>query len=101
MKEFIKRSLFLGIGLVAASREQVEKIVDDMVKKGEISSTESKELLNDLISKGEDEQKRLSNMVKDQIREVLDDLNIATKEDINKLEKRLETLEKGSLSGQE
>lgn len=96
MKEFIKRGLFLGIGLVAASREQVEKIVDDMVKKGEISSAESKELVNDLISKGEEEQNRLSKIVKGQIREVIDDLNIATKEDIKKLEKRLETLEKGS-----
>ena len=42
MKELAKKGLFLGLGLLVMSKEQVERAVDELVQKGKISAAESR-----------------------------------------------------------
>lgn len=94
MKDLIKKGLALGLGLAVASKEQIEKAVDELVKKGEVSASESKELIDELIRKGEEEQKELRMKIREHVNDFLRELNITTKEDIRNLEKRIDDLEK-------
>nr|WP_207907624.1 polyhydroxyalkanoate synthesis regulator [Effusibacillus lacus] len=91
--DLIKKGLALGIGLAVTSKEQVEKVVDEMVKKGEMSQEESKEVISRLIQRGEEEQRELKRMMREEIKQILAELNIATKEDINRLDRRIQNLE--------
>ncbi|GAX89167.1 phasin family protein [Effusibacillus lacus] len=93
MIDLIKKGLALGIGLAVTSKEQVEKVVDEMVKKGEMSQEESKEVISRLIQRGEEEQRELKRMMREEIKQILAELNIATKEDINRLDRRIQNLE--------
>ncbi|MDI6813538.1 MAG: polyhydroxyalkanoate synthesis regulator [Desulfitobacteriaceae bacterium] len=93
MKDLIKKGLALGLGLAVASKEQIEKGVDDLVKKGEVSAAESKDLVEELVKKGEDEQKELKQKVRGYLREFLNELEIPTKDDLRGLESRIERLE--------
>lgn len=94
MKDLIKRGLALGLGLAVKSKEQIEKVVDDLVKKGEVSAAESKELIEELVKKGEQEQAELKSKVRGYLREILGELNLASKSDLQSLESRIENLEK-------
>ena len=42
----LKKGLAFGLGLAIASKEQAEKLIDELVKKGELSLDESKEVID-------------------------------------------------------
>lgn len=94
MKDLIKKGLALGLGLVAASKEQIEKVVDDLVSKGEVSAAESRDLVEELVKKGEQEQEELKSKVRGYLREILYELDLPSKSDLKSLESRIENLEK-------
>jgi len=93
MKDLIKKGLALGLGLAVVSKEQIEKLVDDLVKKGEVSTAESKDLIHELFEKGEAEKKELNSRIREQFEKLLKDLNIPTKADLERLEQRIQELE--------
>ncbi|RFU60132.1 phasin family protein [Bacillus sp. V59.32b] len=96
MRDILKKGFALGLGAVITSKEQAEKLVDELVKKGEISRGESKEFVNELIQKGEETQNQIDEMIQKRQKELLDRLNLATKEDIQRLEQRISALEKAN-----
>ena len=93
MSDLLKKALSLGIGLTVASKEKVEKVVDDLVKKGEIAPSESKAVVNKLIERGEEERNTIKNMVQEQVRRVLQDLDVPAGSDVASLEQRVAELE--------
>lgn len=93
MRETIEKAFSLGLGLAVAGKEQIEKTIDELVKKGEMSKTESRTLVNDLVGKGEEMRKRIEVLVKERVQAIVGDGRLATKEDIEKIERRLTILE--------
>ncbi|PHJ37113.1 ATP synthase subunit B [Desulforamulus profundi] len=94
MMDFIKKGLAFGLGLAVTSKEQAEKFVNELVKKGELSQEESKDMINQLIQRGEEEKKEIKRIMREQLKQMMDELNLATKDDINRLEQRIQNLEK-------
>ena len=43
MKEFLQKAWYFGLGVFDFTREKVEPLVDEMVRRGEISQQESPE----------------------------------------------------------
>lgn len=93
MKDLIKKGLALGLGFAVVSKEQIEKFVEELVKKGEFSASESKDLVNELIQKGEEQHQEINTKLRQQVQKMLDELSIPRKEDIDRLEKRIAQLE--------
>lgn len=93
MMDLFKKGLALGLGLAIVSKEQIEKVVDELVKKGEVSVSESKDLIHELVEKGEEQQKELNSKVQEQVQKLLTELNVPTQADIERLEKRIANLE--------
>ncbi|SHF72735.1 phasin family protein [Ornithinibacillus halophilus] len=94
MKNTLKKGLSLGLGLAVTTKEQAEKVVDELVEKGEISKQESKEFFQELLEKGKETQKQLDDKISSKLHQLLDELDLATKEEVDKLKKRIEELEK-------
>ncbi|AFM01029.1 MULTISPECIES: phasin family protein [Desulfitobacterium] len=93
MQDIVKKGLSLGLGLAVVSKEQIEKVVDELVKKGELSAGESKEWMNELIQKGEDQQDEIYTKIKEQVQKILAELNLPSKADMERLENRIAQLE--------
>ncbi|WP_156157919.1 hypothetical protein [Gordoniibacillus kamchatkensis] len=66
------------------------------MKKGEVAPEQSRELVVKLIERGEQEQAELRRLIKEQLQRLLGEMNIATKEDLQRLEQRVEKLEQPS-----
>ncbi|GAB2674338.1 phasin family protein [Paenibacillus thermoaerophilus] len=94
MKETIGKAIALGLGLAVAGKEQIEKTVEELVKKGEVTRTESKALMEELIKKGEETRQQLEAMAKERINAILGEKRLATREDIARIEQRLDALER-------
>ena len=94
MAEFFKKSVMAGIGLITGGSEMMSKLVKELVKKGEISSKEGEKLLKDLLKKGEEARADFSKSLHKGAEGILSSADIATKDDIEKMNKKLATLEK-------
>lgn len=98
VKDLLNKGLSLGLGIAAVSKEQIEKLVDELVKKGEVSAGESKDLIRDLFEKGEAGKKEMNNRIHEQLEKLLKDLNVPTKADLERLEQRIQELENKAAS---
>ena len=84
----LKKVLLAGIGLTSMTLEKADAFVKEMVAKGRLTVEEGKELQSELKRKGQEE-----------VRDVLDKVNLqtqkvqyATKEDLSRLEDKLDAL---------
>jgi polyhydroxyalkanoate synthesis regulator phasin len=92
--DFIKKWVMFGLGLAVTSKEQVEKFVDELVKKGELSLEDSKDIMDRWIQQKEERKEELQRIVREQLNQMIDKLGLATKEDIRKLEQQIRNLER-------
>jgi polyhydroxyalkanoate synthesis regulator phasin len=86
MIDLMKKGIMFGLGLAVVSKDQIEKLVDELVKKGEVSQAKSKELVNTITQRGEEQQQKLNQMIREQIKQLTEELHLATKDDIHRLE---------------
>jgi len=89
----LNKGLTLGLGLAAISKEQAQKVVDELVKKGELSRDESVELVEKLLQRGIETQQELDHLITKKARELVSKWDLATKEDIQRLEKRIDQID--------
>lgn len=99
-----KKIFLAGVGAAAMTYEKASEVVSSLVEKGKITVDEGKELSEELkrdVRKSTDEVKEkvaetIENMkplTKDDLRQVLEEMNYASKSDILELKRRIEALE--------
>lgn len=95
MEISLKNLLLAGIGTVSYSCERGEEIVKDLIERGEITVSQGKQLNEELKrQKTSDKTHAKSDGITiEQLKEMLTDLNLATNDDIQKLENRIKILE--------
>lgn len=81
----LKELLYTGMGGALLIKERVEEELKKLEEKGKLSATDSKSFLDGLKTRGEDEEKRLKEELKTAIKEVIEELGLATKKDIEAL----------------
>jgi len=101
MKEYIRKAMLIGVGLVATTREKVEESIAELVKKGELSDKEGKELVNELFERSKKVKEEWDKRVERAIAEALSRLSISNKKELDELKMRVETLERTLEKGQE
>lgn len=90
----LKQLLYAGIGLAAITKEKAEELVAELIKKGEMSTDEGKDLLNSLRSRIQEESDRLKERINEQVERTINSMNLVRKSDIDEVLDRLEKLEK-------
>ncbi|MBI5676895.1 MAG: hypothetical protein HZC52_00025 [Planctomycetes bacterium] len=51
MSDFLKKAINFGFGALLLTKENVEEIIDDLVKKGEIKTDEAKAQVKEIFNK--------------------------------------------------
>ncbi|GBF72143.1 hypothetical protein PA598K_00380 [Paenibacillus sp. 598K] len=93
MRDTLGKALSLGLGLVLTGKEQVEKTVEELVRKGEVSRAESKDLVDDLVKRGDEVRDRIEAAARERVQALLKEGGLATREEVERLEQRIEALE--------
>jgi len=89
----MKNILLAGIGAVYHTYELAAKALDEMVRKGQLTVDQAKELNAELKKKTHGKSTDENNIDTDVLKGILKDLNLATKDDIEELKVRLDKLE--------
>jgi polyhydroxyalkanoate synthesis regulator phasin len=96
MEDMLKSVFLAGIGALALTYEKATQMVDNLVTKGKITVEQGKEL-NEELKRVVGDQKAKSDTAMDEklkLKELLKELNLATKEDLEGLNQRISNLEK-------
>jgi len=81
--------LYTGLGMGVILKEKVENEIQKLEDEGKLKKDDATSLLDSLSTKGQDEEKRIKEIFKKSIKEVIDELGLATKEDIANLKDEL------------
>jgi polyhydroxyalkanoate synthesis regulator phasin len=92
MLDFMKKAMFTGLGLAFMTKERIEEFSKEIIEKGRFSETERKEFIDELQKKSKEARKKLQEQIQSAVNTTLKNMNIATKDDISRVEKRLAKL---------
>ncbi len=98
MQDFIKRVRLLSIGLFYMGKEKVEESIAELIKKGEITEKEGRELVSEFVSKSKAATKNLEERINKVMSDTTEKLHAPLKKEIDGLRKRIEKLEKHKIS---
>jgi len=85
----LKEFLHMSLGGMVVLKEKIEEELKVLEDKGKISTTDAKSFIDSISQKGKDEDERIKAKMKEMIKEVIDELGIATKSDIEELKSKL------------
>ncbi len=86
--EVIKKAMLAGLG----AQEKAKEFVDELVKAGELSKSEGSTLVREWMSKAEESTKDMDLKIKDAISVAFEKINIPTRDDFEKLDKKFQGL---------
>ncbi len=94
MEKLIEKMVLAGLGVLTLTKEKAEKLVEDLVKRGEVARKDQPEFVKELLEKGKGTRIEIEKIVEKTVTNVLGKLNIPTKSDIDTLMKKIEGLAK-------
>ncbi|MCA0985412.1 hypothetical protein LCL89_15360 [Halobacillus yeomjeoni] len=93
MSDLLKKGFLLGIGAAASGKEKFEKMLHEMVKRGEVSPSQAKSMIQSWIQKGEHVDKDWNDFAKAKVQNHMKGLGFVSQEEYEMLEARVERLE--------
>ncbi len=93
-KSFVQNALNLGFGLAAVTREKVEKISSDLVRRGELTSKEAKKWVQEIEKTVDKERKYLDKKVSQNVKDFIQKFKIPSRDEFDSLEKEVTKLKR-------
>jgi len=90
--DIINKVINLGFGALIVTKENVEELIDEMVKKGEIKKDEAKAQANELFKKVLSSKQEITSTIEKIVENVLHKLDIPTRKELQEMQKKLEEI---------
>ncbi len=88
-----------GIGLALKTRDEVEELVKDLVKKESMSEQEGKNFLDDLLKRYDEAKDKFEDRIEKAVKEFLKKADIVTSDELKALKKEIRELKKAISNG--
>ncbi len=98
MLDYIRKMTLAGAGLAIMTTEKVQEIMDELVKKGEMTEKEAREAVSEFVEKSKQAKKDLEDKMEQTVTGLLKRLNIPTRKELEEIKERLARLEKKEVS---
>ena len=92
MFEALDKLMLAGLGAVSMTRERAEKIFDEYVSRGKVEKEARTGFVKEVMDTAEKTRKDLERLISDQVHKTVDQLEFATRDDIKRLEEKLDQL---------
>jgi polyhydroxyalkanoate synthesis regulator phasin len=92
MLDLMKKGMLAGIGLALKTWDEVEKMVQEVQEKGEMSEAEGRKFLDEIQKKYEEAQGKLEKRVEQTVKEFLKKTQIVTSDELKELKKEIREL---------
>ncbi len=86
----LKELIFTGLGGALVLKEKIEDELKKLEDKGKIDTKDVKSFLESLEQKGKESDEKFKAELKSTLKEIIDELGLATKDDLQKLKEELQ-----------
>ena len=94
MIDLIEKSVLTALGALTLTQQKAEELTAELKRKLNLSEEKGQELLKLLTDTVKNNQKRLEEVAREEVRRACDDIGLVSKEELNRLAKKIQTLEK-------
>ena len=85
----LKELIFTGLGGALVLKEKIEDELKKLEEKGKLDTKDVKSFLESLEQKGKESDEKFKAELKSTLKEIIDEIGLATKEDLEKLKEDL------------
>jgi polyhydroxyalkanoate synthesis regulator phasin len=96
MLDELRRVALVTSGVAELTRNRAEQIVRDLVRSGDVRRDKASSTVKELLTFAKENRREVLVMLRDEVRSQVESLGVATKRDLDRLERRLERLENRS-----
>lgn len=94
MEETIKSILYQSLGVIAITKDKIEKAIDEFVAQGKLTREEGIKFASDIQSEAQKTGEHFKQVGKDNFRDFIEKSGVPTRAEFDALNSRLEALEK-------
>ncbi|MGI8775397.1 MAG: phasin family protein [Actinomycetota bacterium] len=95
MLEELRRVAIVTSGVAELTRNRAEQVAKNLVKAGDVRKDQTSVLVRELLRRSAENRKELTNFVRSEIKHQIEGLGLASKRDVERLERRITRLESG------
>jgi polyhydroxyalkanoate synthesis regulator phasin len=70
-KELVKKGLLIGLGMAAFAQEKVDKLANELMRRGHLSKSEGKKLVGKIYKEVDTSRKRVGKVVEIEMKRLL------------------------------
>jgi len=90
MFDTLDKALLAGLGALSMTRERAEQLFDRYVDAGRKAREERSGFVKDLMDRAEKTRQELERIVREQVHDAVSKLEVATRQDVERLEKKID-----------
>jgi polyhydroxyalkanoate synthesis regulator phasin len=94
MEDLWRKAKHFGLGVLDFTKDKVETLVQEMVKRGELTEQETSEAVATIMEKAKSEQEAFMDKLKGVVEKLVSETGLARHHDLEDLKKRVDDLEK-------
>ncbi len=87
--DLLKRLLDAGMTFTAMTQARAEDLIRDLVRAGEVQAEQAQSVVDELVDRSRRNSERLIDAVRAEIRQQMANLGLATRTDVERLERRI------------
>jgi polyhydroxyalkanoate synthesis regulator phasin len=99
MFEALDKLMLAGLGALTMTRERAEKLFDEYVSKGQAERDARSGFVKEVMDSAERTRAEFQRLVAEQVRQTTNNLHLATKDDLVRIELKLDQLLAKSAAG--
>ena len=92
MADVLRKGFLAGIGIFSLTKERAEELVDELVKRGEVSKEEKAKVVKELVDKAEARSKELAKKIDVQVKKAVTKMKTSKDEEIQSLQEKIDRL---------
>jgi polyhydroxyalkanoate synthesis regulator phasin len=94
MMEDIKKGLYAGIGVALLTKDRIERFREKLVNEAKLSREEAQRLTDELVKSGEEQWTEFENRCVDTAKKGIGSFDLARRSELESLKERVDNLEK-------
>jgi len=92
MFETLDKLMLAGLGALTMTRERAEKLFDEYVSKGQAARDTRSGFVKEVMDSAERTRAEFQRLVSDQVRQTVNNLHLATQDDLSRIEQKIDQL---------
>ena len=94
MADIFEKALLAGLGLFDLTREKAEKMVNELIKRGELSQSDKAKAVKEILKGHEERTKKIKEKIDQHVNKAVEKLKGVTAQELSELNKKIEKLSK-------